>query len=258
MALREKSAIYPRVTWNDCLGFVQTIAAFNLKSISYMEVAKKYGLQNPTAKSFTSRISTSKQFGLITTSGGDTIQLTDICKRLLFPTGEDMRPIELSCFALPPLYSKLIAAYDGKAVPSQDILANILMSNHRIQPSVKDSAAKCFIESATQLDLIRGGVLCYSEATAGSSQSQPAPIESPALENDESVPTSITSLAASPMTSALIPMENDADYISQAIPVASGKIARFIIPVDSTADDLLLLRDMFDVLLKRKFKVQIE
>ena len=118
--------------------------------------------------------------------------------------------------------------------------------------------AKCFIESATQLDLIRGGVLCYSEATAGSSQSQPAPIESPASENDASVPTSITSSAASPITSALIPMENDADYISQAIPVASGKIARFIIPVDSTADDLLLLRDLFDVLLKRKFKVQIE
>lgn len=256
MALREKSALYPKVTWNDCLEFVQTIAAFNLKSVSYIEVAKKYGLRNPTAKSFTSRISTSKQFGLITTSGGDTIQLTDICKRILFPTGEDMRPIELSCFALPPLYNKLIAAYNGKAVPNQDILANILMSSHRIQPSVKDAAAKCFIESAIQLDLIKGGVLCYSDATAGSFQSQPIPVEDPVPENHESVPAPVVLSTVSPVAS--VPMENDADYISQAIPVASGKVARFIIPVDSTEDDLLLLRDMFDVLLKRKFKVQIE
>ena len=30
-----------------------------------------------------------------------------------------------------------------------------------------------------------------------------------------------------------------------------------IIPIDATEDDLLLLHDMFDVLLKRKFKIDI-
>ena len=44
---------------------------------------------------------------------------------------------------------------------------------------------------------------------------------------------------------------------NKAIPFTSGKIARFIIPVDATEDDLLLLHDMFDVLLKRKFKLDI-
>ena len=48
---------------------------------------------------------------------------------------------------------------------------------------------------------------------------------------------------------------NESDFITQAIPCESGKIARFIIPVDATEDDLLLLRDMFDVLLRRKFKI---
>ena len=54
-----------------------------------------------------------------------------------------------------------------------------------------------------------------------------------------------------------VPVPGEADYITQAIPFTSGKIARFIIPVDATEDDLLLLHDMFDVLLKRKFKLDI-
>lgn len=109
------------------------------------EVAKKYGLNSPTAKSFTSKVSTCKQFGLITTSGGNTIQLTETCKRILFPTGEDTSSIMRACFGMPALYTKLIAAYGGKAIPSQELLANILMNDHKIQKSVKDHAAKMFI-----------------------------------------------------------------------------------------------------------------
>ena len=42
---------------------------------------------------------------------------------------------------------------------------------------------------------------------------------------------------------------------SQTIPFESEKVARFSIPVDATQDDLLLLHDMFDVILKSKFEV---
>ena len=260
MAAREKSALYPNTTWSDCLDFVRTISAFGLKAVSYSEVAKKYGLTSPTAKSFTARISASKQFGLITTSGGDTIQLTETGRRLAFPTGEDLRPIELACFNMPPLYSNQLAAYDGKAIPSMENLANILMSNHRIQPSVKDAAAKCFIESATQLDLIKGGVLCYSDATAERPREQAPFTENQTPSADEVpqaplAPTMLPSLAA-PVPSALA--DDDAGYITQSIPFESGKVARFIIPIDANEDDLLLLRDMFDVLLRRKFKIKTE
>ena len=62
--------------------------------------------------------------------------------------------------------------------------------------------------------------------------------------------------SVSPAPTAAVP--DEADYITQSIPFASGKIARFIIPVDATEDDLLLLHDMLDVLLKRKFKLVVE
>lgn len=253
--MADKSAQYPKSTWNDCIEFVKTVSSFNLKAVSYGEVAKKYGLTNPAAKSFTSKVSTCKQFGLITTSGGNTIQLTDTCKRILFPTGEDISATIRACFGMPTLYTKLIAAYDGKAVPNKDILSNILMNDHQIQKSVKDTAAQVFIESAEQLGLIRGGILCYSDAE---SVSEDAVRKQPATD-DGDVAARGTALPASPVAAqaAQIPAPGEADYITQAIPFGSGKIARFSIPVDATEDDLMLLHDMFDVLLKRKFKLDI-
>lgn len=103
----KKSALYPNATWEDCLEFIRTIDSFKLKSVSYMEVAKRYGLSSTTTKSFTSKISSSKQYGLITTSNGNTIQLTENSMKLLYPTGNDSRELALECFSSPPILRKV-------------------------------------------------------------------------------------------------------------------------------------------------------
>ena len=254
MAEREKSALYPAVTWNECIDLIQKIDSFKLRAVSYQALAEKYGLTSTTTKSFTARIGAAKQFGLITTAQGSTVQMTDVSKRILYPTGDEIRDVELSCFAQPPLYAKLISKYDGKAVPSATILANILMNEYRITRAVKDNAAKCFIESAEQLNIFRGGILCYSETK----DKESPPVEDQKSEsvkeadNTQSEDENVSRGAVPAITACA-----EADYISQSIPFASGKVARFIIPVDATEDDLLLLHDMFDVLLKRKFKIDI-
>lgn len=255
MAEREKSALYPGATWTECMDLIKKVNSFNLKAVSYQELAKIYGLSSTTTKSFTAKIGAAKQFGLVTTTQGNTIQLTDASKKLLYPTGESVRGIELACFAQAPLYSKLINKYDNVALPAQELLANILMNEHRITRSVKDSAAKCFLESAEQLELIKGGILCYSDAV----NNPEGPVaKQPAAKETDMETQAIVSSAPSAVTQVVqVPVPGEADYITQAIPFASGKIARFIIPVDATEDDLLLLHDMFDVLLKRKFKLNI-
>lgn len=253
--MAEKSALYPSVNWQDCLEFVNIVASFNLKSVSYAEVAKKYGLKSPTAKSFTYKISSCKQFGLITTAGGSVIQLTDVCKRLLYPTGEDINAITRECFSLPPLYGRLIALYDGKALPNKEILSNILMNDHRIQKPVKDIAAQVFLESAEQLGLIKGGVLCYSEIDECKALSNEQ--QGKSLDTLPGIEAGVTTLAQNLSSISGNSVAGEADYITQNIPFESGKIARFSIPVDATEDDLLLLRDIFDVILKRKFKFNI-
>lgn len=255
MAEREKSALYPSVTWSDCMDFIQKINSFNLKAVSYQELAKKYGLSSPTAKSFTGKLGAAKQFGLITTAQGNTIQLTDASKRLLFPTGEPTRPLELQCFAQPPLYAKLIGKYDGMAVPTPELLANILMNEHRITRSVKDTAAKAFLQSAEQLDLLHGGILCYSDALEAE---QP---KAPQQSDSELQAPAITDIATEkPAASApvVVPAVSDADYITQSIPCENGKVAKIAIPIDATEDDLYLIHDMLNVVLHRKFKLQID
>jgi len=252
MAEREKSALYPGVTWSECVDLINKISSFNLKAVSYQALAEKYGLTSTTTKSFTTRIGAAKQFGLITTAQG-TVQLTENSRQILYPTGDTTRAIELECFSLPPLYAKLIAKYDGIALPSETILANILMNEHRISRAAKDCASKCFVESAEQLGILKGGVLCYSEVKNGESASETVIKTGPVQENErgqddsERIDQQVSPIMAT----------SESNFISQSIPFESGKVARFIIPVDATEDDLLLLRDMFDVLLKRKFKIDI-
>ncbi len=249
MPKREKSAQYPKATWNECIEFVRTVASLSLNAVSYTEVAKKYGLSSPTAKSFTSKLSTCKQFGLLETASGNTIYLTDTCKRILFPTGEDISETIKACFNMPPIYNKLVATYDGKALPTRDVLANIFMNDYGILNTVKDSAANAFMESLEQLGMLKGGVLFYANWRDGAINASEA--------NDEPATVGDTPGTMVATSATSIPQISEADYIIQKIPFESGKIAQICIPVDANEDDLMLLHDMLDVIIKRKFKIDI-
>jgi hypothetical protein len=252
MVQKIKSSMYPSVTWNEGYEFVKAVDTFKLSAVASVEVAKKYGLTSATTNSHRARISTAKQFGLITISN-NTLQLTDTCKRILYPTGEDIRNVVLACFSMPPLYAKLIATYDGKALPTQEILGNILMSTHRITKVAKDTAAKCFLESANELGLIQGGVLSFT----GSESVVPARHdenpeeksgETTAQNQDDSEQFGETSFDDSKRQSCN-------NYISQTVPMASGTVAKIVIPEDADESSLLLLKDMFDAVLRRKFNI---
>lgn len=260
MADREKSALYPAATWGDCMDFIRKIDSFHLKAVSYGKLAEKYGLTSTTTKSFTSKIGAAKQFGLIATAQGNTVQLTEASTKILYPTGTDVRETELLCFSQAPLYSKLITKYDGFALPSKDMLANILLTEYRITRSVKDAAAKCFFASVEQLGIVKGGVLCFKDELnkASGGRAQIANEESPADDLPPQINEGESEQLIEPtLQPGTITPQNEADYIIQAIPLESGKVAKFIIPIDATEDDLLLLHDMFDVLLRRKFKLNM-
>lgn len=159
---REKSALYPAITIEECYKFIGQIASLGGKSVSYSSVLSLLGLSSPTTKSFLSKISASKQYGFITT-GSSTIQLTDLARHILYPSNGESESKQLLIKALgnPPLYAKLIERYKDKAVPSKSLLSNILLNEYRIIMQVKDNAAECFIESVSYLGLLQNGVLCF-------------------------------------------------------------------------------------------------
>lgn len=251
MGEREKSALYPAVTIKDCIDFVETVDSFKSRTVAYRAVADKYGLSSITTKSFTQKIGSAKQYGLITTSNA-TIQLTDLARNMLYPVEDNVRTLRCECFSLPPLYAALIAEYDGKAIPPENILANLLMSKHKISKAAKDVAAKVFIQNAEELGLISAGVLSIADQVDNEVKEADSEMSydfHDAIDEKEHLTDSVKT------TNDNGKRESN-DYITQSIPIESGKIARIIIPVDSTEEDLLMIRDMLDVVLKRRFKIE--
>ena len=48
------------------------------------------------------------------------------------------------------------------------------------------------------------------------------------------------------------------EYFIQSYTFENGKVAKIIIPENASKDDLLALRDMLDIVLRRKFKLKDE
>ena len=251
MGEREKSALYPAVTIDDCIDFIKVVDSFKSKTVAYKVVAEHFGLSSVTTKSFTQKIGSSKQYGLINTNSS-TIQLTDLAKNILYPTSNDMAGIKKECFSLPPLYVSLIQEYDGKAIPDEMLLANILMTKYSISKVAKENAARVFIKNAENLGYIKAGI--FSLENADSYESELVE-QADGLVEEQGADVSVNNDEIMCSNDYKNNSDDPSDYIIQKYPVESGKIAQIIIPIDSTKDDLLMIRDMLDVVLKRKFKL---
>ena len=225
---REKSALYPAVSLSDCYEFISQIDSLGGKSVSYASILNLMGLTSPTTKSFLSRISASKQFGFITT-GSSTAQLTDLARRILYPSAGEVEKQKLliEAFSNPPLYAKLIGRFNDKAVPASGQLGNILMNEYRIIKQVKDNAAKCFLDSANYLGLLKNGILCMNEV---SDQPQPEVFsqeeQSENLDSTERIQKIDESVRS-----------QEEGYLFE-IPTMGKKTARFYIPGGVTEKDL--------------------
>ena len=51
---------------------------------------------------------------------------------------------------------------------------------------------------------------------------------------------------------------NKEEYITQPYVCESGKTAKIVIPIDATEDDVYALRDLLEIIMKRKFKMRID
>lgn len=249
---REKSALYPAVTISDCYEFIKQIDSLGGKAVSYASILGLLGLTSPTTKSFLNRISASKQYGLITT-GSSTAQLTDVAKRILYPTNgeQESKQLLVEAFNSPPLYAKLIERFKDKAVPPKNQLSNILMNEYRIIKQVKDNAAECFIESASYLGLLINGVLCFDVS------------DSSVPQTNESTNDVIGTNAPSDNSKAAIANTSQSDGYNFEIPTLGKKTARFYIPAGVSEKDIdyikLYIENMLPVFLDNlKSEIQQE
>ena len=254
--MEKRSALYPPSTWDECVELIKKIEKYCGK-VGYDAVAQDFGLTNAATKSFTRRLSAAKQFGLILTAG-KTLQNTDLARQYLYPTDELAQSrIKAECFQLPPLYSKLVERFNGKQLPSESMLSNILMRDYEIVKAVKDAAAKCFLKNAEQMGVAINGVLncnitqedvMATDSTSTFSEDVVAVSQEPEINT-----TPVPEAKENPKTQ--LPNK---DFIEQSYETESGKLARIIIPKDATVDDLAAISDMLSILIKRRFKTEIK
>lgn len=249
---KEKSRPYPATTWSDCKALLERIRSLGVDAVSADALASEYGLSSSRTKSFQYRISTAKQYGLIDIRS-QTISVTEAGRDILYPVEEDVRLLELRCFVNPLLNKMLVQKFDSKSLPRTDLLENTLVKECGVVEGAKKRAAECFISSAKELGILSGGVLCYArelerhestESGLGSSSHSSRSRFDSSAEGASDPPRAVLE----PRPSASSP-----GAVVQEIPLASGGVLEFSIPVTATRDELLLARDIFDIILKRRF-----
>ena len=243
MAAKAKSTQYPATTWNESLSFARKLDSVGVRRIATEEAARIYGLKNIQTKSFQYRVSAARQYGLVAVQSG-TISLTDTAIGIIHPTVENTRALEQACFANPPLHKKLLQAYDGKPIPRIDLFENILVKEYGIAEGAKQTAARCFIQSAESLGLIEGGILAYTsileransiadeQGLAGAQESTKYDVPTLSRDNLPRVSTS------------------DDDVIYQRIPLRSGGAFEISVPLSITKGELGHIKKLIDLLLE--------
>lgn len=159
-----KSKEYPAVSLEQAINFIIKLKGYPLdKPIKYSDAAKTLGISDNT-KSFTYTISAARQFGLISTSSGRTFSFLEPAKQIAYPTKDtDIASIKIQCFRSPKLYAQLTEEFKGHEMPTQDILENTLVAHYGIAPNAKEKAAKAFIDSANEANVVKEGILDFSQ-----------------------------------------------------------------------------------------------
>jgi len=159
--IKARSKEYPAFTLNQAIDFVKLIVDYpKNRSISYEYAAKEMGVKADT-KSFRYMISSARQYGLLSTSSGNALSLSESAHRLArpFEDEETILSLKKQCFETPKLYRDLISIYKEKSIPDVDRLSNMLVNSQGIVSNVATTAAQVFIDTANEVGAIKSGIL---------------------------------------------------------------------------------------------------
>lgn len=232
--VREKSAQYPAYDLSSCIEFVQVVDRLGRNQVAEGSLLSELRLGSRSTKSYTGKLSSSRQFGLLHFKAG-LLSITDRANLMFYPTEEQeeqkdfqIKKLRIEAFRSPPLYQKLISKFDGKVVPKLETLGNIFMNEYKIAKAVKNSAAKVFVTSATFAGVLGDdNVLQVSrqyESIAGE-----VPAESEIAETGQKPP----------------PM---GQVHSLKLALSSGKSATITVPSDITRADVERLKSLLELL----------
>ena len=157
-ASKARSKLYPRYDLEEAISFIKFVSKLGRNNVSEKAVAAETG-KSITNSSFIGRMSSAKQFALISKEGGK-LSLTLLGNEIMFPQDEAGKTEAIKkAFMKPTLYRELVGAFGGAKIPEYNSLGNRLINDHGIEVGAKDVAAKNFIKSAEYAGVIQNGIL---------------------------------------------------------------------------------------------------
>lgn len=245
---KPKSKEYPAATLDEAIAFVEKLKDYiPHKPISYEVAANTCGVKI-TTNSFKYIVSAARQYGLISTSTGKTITFLDPSKRFTRPTetAESLRALKIDCFKMPKLNGDLINQLIGQRIPPIQTLENILVNQYGIVPTVANSAASTFLETAEEIGVIHNGVLDLSVAGSSIETEQTVEEEMTVNTNPSTLPSQLSEL----------PLASKGEFAAP-LNISFGDQRRAILymPIDANQEDAIYVKDMISLMFKRVYGV---
>ncbi len=243
-----KSSLYPAFSINDVIDFLELTKKYPAgRPISYDTMAEECGLKSSYTKSLKYKISSAKQYGCIETSDR-MITLTELGNTIIRPiSDEELFESKITAVKNPPLFKKLFEKYEGKPLPQQTALENILVRDYKITESSKKVAAETFIKCLDQVGAINAGVISFDLISNISIENKSIEVEN---ENIEEIDASISS-GVDNIQNNLSPIDIKCkeDYEAPlTIPMGNQRKAILYMPVETTKKEAEYVKAMISMM----------
>ncbi len=146
---------YPYFDLDDSVAVAKAVHEHGGGTCSRAQLAAFLDYKTTRSGTFISRIYAAKQFGLVTFSG-DNVSCSDRASRILHPVfPDDEAAARIEAFLAVPLFAKVFETFDGKQLPSEVGLQNMLQNRLGIVADRVKPALRVTIDSAEQAGFFR-------------------------------------------------------------------------------------------------------
>jgi hypothetical protein len=145
---RHRSARYPGRTLSEAIELARKLVDQGLDGLSAPALASALGYSNIKTNTFSSLLSSARQFGLIDLRD-DCYHLTALGRAIPYPVDSaHAAMLHREALLQPGLYAELASRFADRKLPELEVIANLLYNHHQITAAAKRTAAEVFLESA--------------------------------------------------------------------------------------------------------------
>ncbi len=116
-----RSNRYPGAPLEDAIGLCRSVEELGVNGLTAVDIAQALGYKSIKTNTFSSRLSSARQFGLLELTG-DGYALTALGRAILHPVGDtELARLQRQALLSPPLYAEFATKMGGKKLPEAAI-----------------------------------------------------------------------------------------------------------------------------------------